>query len=350
MAREVTFTAEQVIQAAHKLLEAKKSVNGTSLRNIIGNGRPAKLMEMYISLQASGKIVEFEQEVATINETHELPPEVAGMKATIMGDMDTLIQRINDIAHSTVEGRLNHAIAQANAAASEAAQRISEMEVLMEGAYDETEDTREELSQALATIIKLESQNKALTSELAAANTKIDERTQRNYELQQEVNESHARNETLESKSLALVSDLNVVKNSEQKLIEQLSSAQQENKELSGELTLSKTERARSEGELNSKKKELASIEKQRNAVQDKVNALLEENSNHKSSVATLNKQVLMLEDELQESKSAIVKLNSEIKEQNQLYRAETKELNKKILELTSSLSLEQNRLNSSQN
>ncbi|WP_256896383.1 hypothetical protein [Vibrio alginolyticus] len=44
MARERAFSDQQVVEAANALLVEGKNINGTSLRNKIGTGRPSALM------------------------------------------------------------------------------------------------------------------------------------------------------------------------------------------------------------------------------------------------------------------------------------------------------------------
>ncbi len=79
MARERAFSDQQVIEAANALLVEGKNINGTSLRNKIGTGRPSALMFAFKELEGSGQILapmlpdSTEQAI-----THqELPPEIA---------------------------------------------------------------------------------------------------------------------------------------------------------------------------------------------------------------------------------------------------------------------------------
>jgi hypothetical protein len=46
----------QVLEAANALLMEGKNINGTSLRNKIGTGRPSALMGVYKELESEGKI------------------------------------------------------------------------------------------------------------------------------------------------------------------------------------------------------------------------------------------------------------------------------------------------------
>ncbi|MGX9522860.1 hypothetical protein ACWX0P_29465 [Vibrio mediterranei] len=57
MARERVFSDQQVIEAANTLLGEGKNINGTSLRNKIGTGRPSALMSVVKTLEYSGEIL-----------------------------------------------------------------------------------------------------------------------------------------------------------------------------------------------------------------------------------------------------------------------------------------------------
>ncbi|MCV3265171.1 hypothetical protein OGZ01_32035 [Vibrio harveyi] len=82
-----------------------KNINGTSLRNKIGTGRPSALMSAFKELEGSGQILapmlpdSTEQAI-----THqELPPEIAERLSVMLGDVEQLVHQINDHAHYTVE-------------------------------------------------------------------------------------------------------------------------------------------------------------------------------------------------------------------------------------------------------
>ena len=116
MARERGWNDEQVIEAANLLLVEGKNINGTSLRNKVGEGRPSALMNTYERLEREGLIL-----APTVPDTteqtlvhQELPPEVSEKLSVMLADVEHLVHQINDHAHYTVEQRLNNAIAEAN--------------------------------------------------------------------------------------------------------------------------------------------------------------------------------------------------------------------------------------------
>jgi chromosome segregation ATPase len=142
MARERGFTDEQIIAAADQLAAAGKNINGSSLRAIIGVGRPKNLIDTYENLMKNGVIQVKNEVVDTAQEMvhQELPPEIADMRSVVLGDVDSMINRINDLAHHTVEQRLNGAIKEANKRAADAAIREAESVKEQEKAFDQVED------------------------------------------------------------------------------------------------------------------------------------------------------------------------------------------------------------------
>ena len=91
MARERAFSDQQVIEAANALLVEGKNINGTSLRNKIGTGRPSVLMSVFKALEDSGEILapmlpdSTEQTI-----THqELPPEIAERLLVMLNNLFT---------------------------------------------------------------------------------------------------------------------------------------------------------------------------------------------------------------------------------------------------------------------
>ncbi|WP_446468757.1 hypothetical protein [Vibrio harveyi] len=69
-----------------------KNINGTSLRNKIGTGRPSALMSAFKELEGSGQILapmlpdSTEQAI-----TQELPPEIAERLSVMLGDVEQLV-------------------------------------------------------------------------------------------------------------------------------------------------------------------------------------------------------------------------------------------------------------------
>ena len=146
MARDRAFSDEQVIHAANELIIENKAVNGTSLRNKVGAGRPSALLSVFNELMERGDIeakssaVQVELEVKSI----ALPPEIGELLSVVLADVEAMIHRINDQAHYVVEQRLNNAIAEANKRVSEAAKRQADVESEMELVFNQIEDMRDE--------------------------------------------------------------------------------------------------------------------------------------------------------------------------------------------------------------
>ncbi|GBL01870.1 hypothetical protein VH1709_contig00082-0008 [Vibrio harveyi] len=105
MARERAFSDQQVIEAANALLVEGKNINGTSLRNKIGTGRPSAFKELEGSGQILAPMLPDSTEQAISHQ--ECPPEIAERLSVMLGDVELLVHQINDHAHYTVEQRLN---------------------------------------------------------------------------------------------------------------------------------------------------------------------------------------------------------------------------------------------------
>lgn len=194
MARERAFTDQQIIDAANELTLSGKNINGTSLRNKVGAGRPSTLFEVYQELNKKGSIVVHTETTEPQPEITQqiLPPEIDSMLSVTLADIENMIQHINNNAHYVIEQRLNSAINEANERAADAAKRQAEVEVEMESAFNHVEDMREELetSKENATnAVKLNQElNQALEvskSETKATINAKQERDQRIQELEE---------------------------------------------------------------------------------------------------------------------------------------------------------------------
>lgn len=115
MARSKGYSEQDVIVAVAELTEKGRSINGSSLRSVIGTGRPANIFATYEKLLEEGALdkyrqlpVEEEQE-----KEYELPPEILDAREIVLSDMSAIFTRINNLANSIAEKRLNAAVLQA---------------------------------------------------------------------------------------------------------------------------------------------------------------------------------------------------------------------------------------------
>lgn len=188
MARERAFSEEQVQSAAEALLIEGKNINGTSLRNKVGSGRPSALMEAYQALKESG-VIQMPTRPGIEDAPRQpqmLPPEVAEAMNVILADVEALLRRNYDVAHQTVEQRLNGAIAEANQCAKEAALREAESVAEQDKAFEELEDTLEKLAELQDTALRQQHDIQQLNADLSlsrsetkAALISVDERDKR---------------------------------------------------------------------------------------------------------------------------------------------------------------------------
>ncbi|WP_234498145.1 DNA-binding protein [Vibrio maritimus] len=171
MARERAFSDQQVIEAANALLVEGKNINGTSLRNKIGTGRPSALMDVYRELEGEGQIlaptVPDTTEKALVHQ--ELPPEVADKLSIMLADVEHLVHQINDHAHYTVEQRLNNAIAEANERAADVARREAESIQEQDKAFEQLEDALEKIADLQQRLKDAEQENSKLSADLNVA-------------------------------------------------------------------------------------------------------------------------------------------------------------------------------------
>ncbi len=343
MARERVFSDQQVVDAANALLVEGKNINGTSLRNKIGTGRPSALMAAFRSLEKSGEILAPslpESSEQTI--THqELPPEIAERLSVMLGDVEQLVHQINDHAHYTVEQRLNQAIAEANERAANAAKREAESIQEQDKAFEQLEDAleanadlQEQLKQEHKESSRLNAALNVAQSETKAALDTVSERDERLAEMQKQIASMQQQLNTAESdkaKAQGQVESLN----------KQLSETGQELKAALSDLSSSQQAQAKSETQaeqlgkqLEEKSEEMAKLnaslktsEKELGSLQGQVGSLTEQIANQK----TANDQ---LQGKFDEEKAAHIRAESRIESLNL-------ELNKKnvvLLETQASL------------
>lgn len=146
MAAPKKFKDSDIIKAANELNKAGKNINGTSLRKLVGAGRPDTLLKMYNDLLAEGKITAIEEttEVAEVVEVRELPKEVEQSLDDAINALKNVVMQCNDIAHNTVENRLSAAIEKAKSAEVFAAEEVEKSEADLAAAFDEIEQLKEE--------------------------------------------------------------------------------------------------------------------------------------------------------------------------------------------------------------
>ena len=334
MARERAFSDQQVIEAANALLVEGKNINGTSLRNKIGTGRPSALMSAFKALEDSGEILapmlpdSTEQTI-----THqELPPEIAERLSVMLGDVEQLVHQINDHAHYTVEQRLNQAIAEANERAANAAKREAESIQEQDKAFEQLEDAleanadlQEQLKQEHKESSRLNAALNVAQSETKAALDSVSERDERLAEMQKQLNMAES------DKAKAQVESLN----------KQLSETGQELKAALSDLSSSQQAQAKSESQveqlskqLEEKSEEMAKLnaslktsEKELGSLQGQVGSLTEQIVNQKAA----NDQ---LQGKFDEEKAAHIRAESRIESLN----SELNKKNESLLETLASL------------
>ncbi|OCH37814.1 DNA-binding protein [Aliivibrio fischeri] len=312
MARERAFSDNQVVDAANALLVEGKNINGTSLRNKIGTGRPSALMAAYNKLKEDGDILV--PSVPDLSEQtivhQELPPEVAEMMSIMLGDVERLIHQINDHAHYTVEQRLNKAIAEANERAASAAKReaesIQEQDKAfeqLEDAFEEINELREQLATSQQEINQLNTTLNVAHSETKSALDTIDERDVRLTELQEQM-------KVMQQQLNQAGSDKAKAQGQVELQRTQLSEQSEELKVMSNNFSQLQKTQAKSENQIESLTNQLAS--------------LLQQNETQKTD----SKQ---LQSQFDEEKSAHIRSQSRIETLNE-------EMDKKDKTLTETL------------
>nr|WP_075519014.1 hypothetical protein [Moritella viscosa]SHO17377.1 Putative uncharacterized protein [Moritella viscosa] len=178
MARPTSFKSSDIIKAANELNKLSKNINGTSLRKLLGAGRPDALMKQYNELLVEGKITTVEEttEVAEVVEVRELPIEVQQSLDDAVTSLKNVVMHCNDIAHNTVESRLSAAIEKAKDTEINAAEEVEKAQQDLGNAYDEIEQLKDEYQTEIDLLNDKLSQSIQVNSDLRVdlTNTKKD--------------------------------------------------------------------------------------------------------------------------------------------------------------------------------
>lgn len=316
MARERTFTEQQIIGAVTQLMIDGKNINGTSLRNHIGAGRPSALMSAYEELKEKGMIETPQLDIVEQTEIkHQvLPPEIADQASIVLADIERMIHNINDLAHFTVEQRLNNAINEANIRASEAAKREAD---------------------------SLDQQNKAF-EQLEDALDEIDNMTEKMEQLQQEINELRTKYELSENnrKNIELVNnDLKHQDHENKNKISELQSnnqiLEQTNTQLDTELLSAKKDIDELKSKAITKSNKIKDLEKNNSKLDGQLSILTTSLEHDKQEILNLNQMVLSLEKQKSEHNTIIDSMNKSFKEKNEELKEQRIRIDKLIEENT---------------
>ncbi|MGR5465226.1 hypothetical protein ACPV5G_20005 [Photobacterium damselae] len=317
MARERSFTEQQIINAVSQLIIDGKNINGTSLRNQIGVGRPTALMSAYEELKEKGLIETPQLDVVESTEIkHQvLPPEIADQASVMLADIERMIHSINDHAHFTVEQRLNNAINEANVRASEAAKREADSLEQQNKAFEQLEDALDDIDELTEKMGLIQQEMNQLKTQYELSENNRQNAEQANTELKRQINVNEEQLSELQSKNQELEqknTQLNTQLISAQKEIDSLnanaiSSAQtvqnleKLNAKLEGQLQLTTSSLDQAKQELTNSSQTILSLEKlktehttlinsMQNAVKEKnkelegqrvrIDRLIEENTN----------------------------------------------------------------------
>jgi chromosome segregation protein len=272
MARSKGYSEQDVIVAVAELTEKGRSINGSSLRSVIGTGRPANIFATYEKLLEEGALdkyrqlpVEEEQE-----KEYELPPEILDAREIVLSDMSVIFTRINNLANSIAEKRLNAAVLQAKEMARVSSERLASAEEEMNQAYNTIEDQKDLLDSAEIQAAGYLEKINQLEKDLALSNNRNDSLEVDNGRLKFEVDELKRSKKTLE------------IENSEQftkitQLSSQIDGLNAAAKEQSLKLTDLETSRVKQEEAISElgKELELANKDKIESESQSKANLRL---------------------------------------------------------------------------
>lgn len=290
MARSKGYSEQDVIVAVAELTEKGRSINGSSLRSVIGTGRPANIFATYEKLLEEGALdkyrqlpVEEEQE-----KEYELPPEIIDAREIVLSDMSVIFTRINNLANSIAEKRLNAAVLQAKEMARVSSERLASAEEEMNQAYNTIEDQKDLLDSAETQAAGYLERINQLEKDLALSNNRNDSLEVDNGRLKFEVDELKGSKKTLE------------IENSEQftqitQLSSQIDGLNAAAKEQSLKLTDLETSRVKQEEAISElgKELELANKDKIESESQSKANLrLLNDAKTQLSEVKAELKQV----------------------------------------------------------
>lgn len=198
MARPTSFKESDIIRAVNKINKNPRiTINGTSLRDSVGSGRPDALFKLYTKMLDDGKITTIEEatEISEVVEVRELPVEVQQSLDEAVNSLKNVVMHCNDIAHNTVENRLSTAIDKAKAAEILAAEDVQKAQQDLCNAYDEIEQVKDENQDETdllnEKITKLDRGNSELTVELNSIKKEFGDAQKENAELLEKL-ESYA--------------------------------------------------------------------------------------------------------------------------------------------------------------
>ncbi|HHK8568962.1 TPA: hypothetical protein ACQYCS_004630 [Vibrio parahaemolyticus] len=304
MARPTSFKASDIINAANELSRTGKNINGTSLRKLVGAGRPDALMTMYNELLAEGKIstVEETKDVAEVVEIRELPQEVEQSLDDAVTALKNVVMQCNDIAHNTVEGRLNAAIEKAKAEEILAAEEVEKAQIDLGAAYDEIEQLRDEHQAEIESLndklAKRDQENSELKLELSSTKQALDDSQKSNTDLSSK----------LEAKTTQCVTaeqDAIVQKTRAEEMAKQLAAAQETNAELTKSLDAEKALKADEHGKAEAAEAKLTvALEAKQEAKQEA-----------KEAIAALKANEAELHQQLEERAAKIAEIQLQTKE-----------------------------------
>ncbi|HHY0492716.1 TPA: hypothetical protein ACVU46_004510 [Vibrio parahaemolyticus] len=301
MARPTSFKASDIINAANELSRTGKNINGTSLRKLVGVGRPDALMSMYNELLAEGKITTVEEankDVAEVVEVRELPQEVEESLNAAVESLKNVVMQCNDIAHSAVEGRLSAAIEKAKAEEILAAEEVEKAQLDLTSAYNEIEQLREEhqaeLDRLNEILAKRDQENSDLKLELTSTKQSLNDQQKTNADLS-------AKLETKTEQCQQAEQDAIVQKTRAEEVGKQLTSVQETNAELTTSLDAEKALKADEHGRAE--------------AAEAKLVAALESKQEAKEAIAALKANEAELHQKLEEKAATIAESQLQIKE-----------------------------------
>jgi chromosome segregation ATPase len=154
--RPAEFTPETIIQAGHDLRDAGRNITGFALRQRIGGGNPSRLKQVWDEFLSSQAVIKTEP-VAEL--PIEVAEEVAIVTKTLTERLSMLAVELNDKAVKTAERRVAEVVRsagdqreQAERELADAASTVDELEMKLNEVRAESEEYKNKLTEAQATI------------------------------------------------------------------------------------------------------------------------------------------------------------------------------------------------------
>lgn len=314
MARPTSFKESDIISAANELNRANKNINGTSLRKIVGAGRPDALMTMYNELLEQGKIstIEKQHEVAEVVDVRELPAEVEESLNSAVESLKNVVMQCNDIAHNVVEGRLSAAIEKAKAEEILAAEEVEKAQLDLTAAYNEIEQLREEhqaeLDQLNDKLAKLNQENSDLKLELTSIKQSLNAQHKINAEQSDKL-------ETKTEQCQKAEQDAIIQKTRAEEIAKQLSSAQKANGELTSALDNEKALKATEHGRAEAAEAKLAVALEAKEEAKAEAKILHQQLEEKAATIAENRQQIKEDEKTIKALESSEISLKKQIEE-----------------------------------